>query len=90
VSHFWGSLHTVPEKDSHLFRLSPDPATSQRHAVHGFSTKVDCGDSPRVGNVLERITVEYQEVRTFPYGHGAEICEFQHLGRITRRCRNDL
>ena len=44
--------------------LSTDPSCPQSSAVHFGAAQIDCEDSPRIGDVLERVCVQHDEVTT--------------------------
>src|SRR5882762_3508724 len=61
------------------------PFCPQSGAIDGLASEIDRVDLADIGNVVERIGVEHDEIGALAGRHHAELVEAQHLGGIPRR-----
>src|SRR5713101_6267470 len=61
------------------------PFRPQSGAIDGLASEVDRVDLADIGNVVERIGVEHNEIGALAGRHHPELVEAQHLGGIPRR-----
>ena len=51
-----------------------------------LAAQIDLGDPPRIGDVVEWIGVEHNEVRALARRYGSGVSDFQEFGRVACRC----
>src|SRR6185436_1090902 len=68
-------------------RRVKDPSTGLfvRGSVHRYSSQIHRRDLPRVGDVVERVAVERDEIRALVRLDRAGVADLQKLGAVARR-----
>src|SRR5690349_24698159 len=59
-------------------------------AVDGDAAEIDRVDLARVGDVVERVSVEHKQISVLPRFDRAAVAHAQEFGTVARRCRDHL